>query len=88
MASDQEDIAELKAQVAHLTQLVEQLYYRSGSAMPTSGIPSLDAPPADILDALRSGQKITAIKLWRERTGLGLAEAKDQMDDLERRLGL
>lgn len=88
MASDQDDIAELKAQVAHLTQLVEQLYYRSGSAMPTSGVPSLDTPPADILDALRSGQKITAIKLWRERTGLGLAEAKDQMDDLERRLGL
>jgi ribosomal protein L7/L12 len=88
VASDQEDIAELKAQVAHLTQLVEQLYYRSGAAMPSSGPPSLDAPPADILDALRAGQKITAIKLWRERTNLGLAEAKDQIDDLERRLGL
>lgn len=39
------------------------------------------------LDAPRTGQLITAIKLWRERTGLGLAEAKDQMDDLESRLG-
>ena len=87
VASDQEEIAELKAQVAHLTQLVEQLYYRSGTAMP-SGDVSLDAPPADILDALRSGRKITAIKLWRERTGLGLAEAKNEIDDLERRLGL
>jgi ribosomal protein L7/L12 len=87
VASEQEDIAELKAQVAQLTQLVEQLYYRSGVAMP-SGLPSLDTPPADILDALRAGQKITAIKLWRERTNLGLAEAKDQIDDLERRLGL
>ena len=53
-----------------------------------SGDVSLDTPPADILDALRSGQKITAIKLWRERTGLGLAEAKNEIDDLERRLGL
>ena len=88
VASDQEEIAELKAQVAHLTQLVEQLYYRSGTAMPSSGFPSLDAPPTDIVDALRAGQKITAIKLWRERTNLGLAEAKDQVDDLERRLGL
>lgn len=88
VASEHEEIVELKAQVAHLTQLAEQLYYRSGTAMPNSGFPSLDAPPTDIVDALRSGQKITAIKLWRERTNLGLAEAKDQMDDLERRLGL
>lgn len=87
MASDQDEIAELKAQVARLTELVEQLYYRSGTAMPT-GDPSLDSPPADIVDALRSGQKIQAIKLWRERTGQGLAESKDAMDDLERRLGL
>ena len=88
VASEQEEIAELKAQVAHLTQLVEQLYYRSGTAMPSSGAPTLGAPPADIVDALRSGQKITAIKLWREQTGVGLAEAKNEMDELERRLGL
>lgn len=87
MASEHEEIAEPKAQVAHLTQLVEQLYYRSGTAMP-SGDASLDTPPAEIVDALRAGQKITAIKLWRELTGQGLAESKDQMDDLERRLGL
>lgn len=88
VASDQNEIAELKAQVAHLTQLVEQLYYRSGHAMPSGGFPSLDNPPAEVADALRAGQKIMAIKLWRERTNLGLAEAKDQMDELERRLGL
>lgn len=87
VASDQEEIADLKAQVAHLTRLVDELYYRSGATAP-SFTASLDAPPADIVDALRAGQKITAIKLWRERTGLGLAEAKDQIDDLERRLGL
>ncbi|MGB3911105.1 MAG: hypothetical protein WBL06_11590 [Pseudolysinimonas sp.] len=87
MASEHEEIAELKAQVAHLTELVEQLYYRSGTAMPRGGT-SLDTPPAEIVDALRAGQKITAIKLWRELTGQGLAESKDQMDDLERRLGL
>lgn len=86
MASDQEDIAELKTQVAHLTRLVEELYYRSGTPVPSEPL-SLDTPPADIVDALRSGQKITAIKLWKERTGMGLAEAKIQMDDLERRLG-
>lgn len=41
MASEQEDIAELKTQVAHLTRLVEELYYRSGTAAP-SGVVSLD----------------------------------------------
>lgn len=87
MASDQERIADLTAQVAHLTRLVEELYYRSGTTMPGRQV-SADSPPADIVDALRSGRKITAIKLWRERTGLGLAEAKAEVEDLERRMGL
>ena len=33
---------------------------------------------------IHSGQKITAIKLLREQTGLGLKEAKDAVDTLER----
>jgi ribosomal protein L7/L12 len=32
---------------------------------------------------VRRGQKIQAIKLVRERTGLGLKEAKDAVEDLE-----
>ncbi len=36
--------------------------------------------PADVLDALRRGQTITAIKLLRQSTGLGLKEAKDLVD--------
>ena len=87
MASDQEDIAQLKIEVARLTQLVEELYHRSGRSAPSTDL-SVDAPPADIVDALQAGQKITAIKLWRERTGIGLAEAKDAVDALAARLGL
>ena len=37
---------------------------------------------------LRAGRKIEAIKSLRERTGLGLKEAKDAVDALERKLGL
>lgn len=33
--------------------------------------------------ALFSGQKILAIKLYREQTGVGLAEAKDAVEKLE-----
>jgi len=37
--------------------------------------------PADVLDALRRGDTIEAIKLLRQSTGLGLKEAKDVIDE-------
>ena len=36
-----------------------------------------------IQDALRRGNKIEAIKIYRELTGVGLAEAKDAIDKAE-----
>lgn len=42
---------------------------------------------ADIAQALRDGRKIEAIKLYREATGVGLKEAKDYVDTIERRGG-
>ena len=39
---------------------------------------------AEIRDLIRQHRKIDAIKLVRERTGLGLAEAKDAVDAVER----
>jgi ribosomal protein L7/L12 len=41
-----------------------------------------------IVDAIRRGSKIEAIKLYREATGLGLKEAKDYIEDLMRRGGV
>ncbi len=38
----------------------------------------------EILDLIRQNRKIEAIKLMREKTGLGLAEAKDAVEELER----
>lgn len=38
---------------------------------------------AQIQDALRRGNKIEAIKIYRELTGVGLAEAKDVIDRAE-----
>ena len=87
MASDQQDIADLKSQVTRLTRLVEALYARSGEPMPNLDV-SLDSPPADVVAAIQSGQIITAIKLWRDYTGLGLAEAKAEMEELTSRMGL
>jgi ribosomal protein L7/L12 len=36
--------------------------------------------PPNVVDALQKGQKIEAIRLMREQTGLGLKEAKDAVD--------
>jgi len=38
---------------------------------------------SSVKEALFSGQKIQAIKLYREQTGVGLAEAKDAVETLE-----
>jgi len=45
-----------------------------------------DGVVQQIRDALFAGQKIGAIKLYREATGLGLKEAKDFIDALEAKL--
>lgn len=37
---------------------------------------------ADLLDLLRQGQKIQAIKVYRERTGAGLRDAKEAVERL------
>jgi ribosomal protein L7/L12 len=49
------------------------------------------APPsgdwrAEVVDFLRRGQKIWAVKRYREATGVGLKEAKDAVDEIERTL--
>jgi Ribosomal protein L7/L12 C-terminal domain len=44
--------------------------------------------PLDIVQALREGRKIEAIKLYRQSSGVGLKEAKDFVEEVERRAGL
>jgi ribosomal protein L7/L12 len=85
MPSDAEEIANLKVEVARLTTLVETLYKHFGIGQ--LGAASLDQPDPAIVDAIQRGQKIVAIKLWRERTGVGLAEAKDAVEALARSMG-
>jgi ribosomal protein L7/L12 len=41
--------------------------------------------PVEVIAALREGRKIEAIKRYREATGAGLAEAKDQIEEALRR---
>jgi hypothetical protein len=48
--------------------------------------PYKNLPPA-VVEALRSGKKIEAIKYYREATAVGLKEAKDFIEETERRGG-
>jgi ribosomal protein L7/L12 len=43
--------------------------------------------PPEVINALLNGQKIQAIKLYREASGVGLKDAKDFIEDAQRRAG-
>ncbi len=45
---------------------------------------ALQAATSEIMALLRMNRKIEAIKLYRQMTGLGLKEAKDAIDNMER----
>jgi hypothetical protein len=51
---------------------------------PAVGGPEVEG---ELLSLLGRGEKIRAIKLYRERTGVGLKEAKDAVEALARRQG-
>lgn len=42
----------------------------------------------EVIGYLERGQKIAAIKFYREKTQLGLKEAKDAVEAIEQRMGL
>jgi Ribosomal protein L7/L12 C-terminal domain len=42
----------------------------------------------DIVKALRANRKIEAIKLYRQATGVGLKEAKEFIEEVQRRAGM
>ena len=88
MPSDAEEIAQLKLEVQRLGRLVEGLYVRLDGVAPDATVDIAGEPPADVVDALRAGNVIEAIRLVRGYTGLGLAEAKHQVEEVQSRLGL
>jgi ribosomal protein L7/L12 len=42
----------------------------------------------DIVKALRANRKSEAIKLYRQATGVGLKEAKEFIEEVQRRAGM
>jgi large subunit ribosomal protein L7/L12 len=92
-----QQFAELAARTADLERKVDWLYrnagynsgYSNAGAAPAGAAPAGAAAAAatggvsaEVLDLVRSGQPIHAIKLYREQTGVGLKQAKDVIDAL------
>jgi ribosomal protein L7/L12 len=74
-------LRKLEAEVAYL--------YRHLGLDPAHAEPTASGELApDVVQLLNGGRKIEAIKVHRERTGLGLAEAKDAVEEFERRYRL
>lgn len=48
--------------------------------MKSEAVITVNQLPTEVLDAIREGRKVEAIKVLREKTGLGLANAKVLVD--------
>jgi len=74
--------------IARLEEKVALLMRRIGIEDDAAG--ASDSSPllqhAEVERLIRAGRKIEAIKAWRESTGVGLREAKEAVEELERRL--
>ncbi|MET0823914.1 MAG: ribosomal protein L7/L12 [Solirubrobacterales bacterium] len=89
--SDQDqagDLLDHGHRIAQLELKVAELYRRLGQEEPAGGfVFASDARASDnviehprMAEALQRGNKIEAIKLYRELTGAGLKEAKDAVE--------
>ncbi|HLO14010.1 MAG TPA: ribosomal protein L7/L12 [Anaerolineales bacterium] len=77
------DILLLKSRINELEEKLQFLYRRLNiDYMAPASDPALDPR---VEEALRRGNKIEAIKIYRELTGVGLAEAKKAIEKLEAR---
>ena len=83
-------VAVIGARIASIEQRLRALSRLEGkldAVLKHQGIrfdPYGETPPA-VLDALRRGRTIEAIKAYRAETGVDLKEAKDYVDELRRR---
>ncbi len=75
------DILLLKSRINELEDRLEFLYRRLNIEYADLNSDPVLSP--QVQDALRRGNKIEAIKIYRELTGVGLAEAKQAIDRAE-----
>jgi ribosomal protein L7/L12 len=76
------EVQQLRSRVNELEDRLKYLYQRLNIDYVDPGSDPVLSP--QVQEALRRGNKIEAIKIYRELTGVGLAEAKDVIDKAER----
>jgi ribosomal protein L7/L12 len=81
---EEQEIALLRQRVVRLEAQVEFLFKHLGVSMSEDGSPTIDPR---IIDALKKNNLIEAIKYYREKTGVGLAEAKAAVEEINKRRG-
>jgi ribosomal protein L7/L12 len=69
---------ELLTRISALERKVSALYQHLGIAEPQG----VEGVSPEVMDAVRSGDAIRAIKLYREQTGASLAEAQQFVQGL------
>lgn len=84
--TEREHIHELSQRVQALERQVRFLMQHTGAVF-------VDPGPApgrfdEVLALLHRGNKIAAVKLYKDMTGVGLAEAKDAVEKLARDNGI
>ncbi len=84
MISEQ-DLLDLRSRVIRLEGQVDYLYKHLGITF-NPALEGGDDPR--IIEELRKGKMIEAIKIHRELYNTGLAEAKRAVEDMQRRLGI
>lgn len=75
------DIIALKARISELEDRLKFIYRHLNIEFLDNNSDPVLSP--QIQTALREGNKIAAIKIYRELTGVGLAEAKQAIDRAE-----
>jgi len=75
------EVLQLRSRVNELEDRLKFIYRHLGIEYADPNSDPVLAPR--IQEALRSGNKIEAIKIYRELTGVGLAEAKQAIDRAE-----
>jgi len=84
-SEEQREIHTLKSRISRLEAQVDYLYKHLGVTF-VEDVHSSDDPL--VIEALRTRNMIEAIKIYRERHGGGLAEAKMAVEEIQARLGL
>ncbi len=76
-----EDGRQLRRRLALIERRLQHVVDHLGVAEPDADMP-------DVVRRLEEGDKIQAIKAYRDATGAGLAEAKDAVESMARQRGL